>query len=135
MQKARDEAKACINVVSHRVSLNADTLVFVPTIAAVKSSGAKVNLYYELLSGVSDETLVKNLIQKNTLKGLNFFQVGAPSLHAKFLTWDEDNVVITSQNWLSADPMDNSCSEIGVAISGKGIATELIRRSVAVIQQ
>lgn len=135
MQRARDEAEASINVVSHRVSLNADTLVFVPTIEAVKSSGVRVKLYYELLSGSSDETLVEKLIQKNTAKGLNFFQIHAPSLHAKFLTWDEDNVVITSQNWLSADPMDNSCSEIGVAISGKGIATELLRRSGNIIQQ
>jgi cardiolipin synthase len=133
MQKARDEAKSNINVVSHRVSLNADTLVFVPSLVAVRSSGTTVNLYYELRSGVSDETLVEKLIQKNSIEGLNFFQVTTPSLHAKFLTWDEDNVVITSQNWLSADPMDTSFSEIGVAISGKGIATELLRRSSVVI--
>lgn len=135
MQKARDEAARSINVVSHRVSLNADTLVFVPAMAAIQARKVEVNLFYELLSGISDPALVENLIRKNASDGLKFNNILAPSLHAKFLTWDEDNVVITSQNWLSADPMDGSGSEIGVALSGKGVATELLRRTKSVLEQ
>ncbi|AMO93492.1 PLD-like domain protein [Collimonas fungivorans] len=135
MLQARDEAINSINVVSHRVSLNADTLVFVPAMAAINANGVKVNLYYELLSGISDAALVEELIKNNTTENLIFNKIIAPSLHAKFLTWDDDNIVITSQNWLSADPMDNSCSEIGIAISGKGIAIELLRRANGVLQQ
>ena len=56
-----------------------------------------------------------------------------PKLHAKLLAWDDDAVVITSQNWLSADPPDDKPrSEIGISIRSPGIARQIIDRFNAV---
>jgi hypothetical protein len=52
-----------------------------------------------------------------------------PRLHAKVLAWDNDNLAVTSQNWLSADPSDVARrSEIGVFVESNRIADYLIRR-------
>ena len=46
-----------------------------------------------------------------------------PRLHAKVLAWDNDNLAVTSQNWLSADPSDAARrSEIGVFVESNRIA-------------
>ena len=48
-------------------------------------------------------------------------------LHAKILAWDDDHVLITSQNWLSADPGESNLRrEIGLMVHSKGIATAVI---------
>jgi cardiolipin synthase len=41
------------------------------------------------------------------IDGMKVHQIFRPRLHAKFLAWDADSVVITSQNWMSADPPDD----------------------------
>lgn len=47
-----------------------------------------------------------------------------PPVHAKFLAWDEDHVVVSSQNWLSADPSPSyQVKELGVLIDASGIGT------------
>nr|UVZ00083.1 hypothetical protein K4M19_00392 [Agrobacterium fabrum] len=51
-----------------------------------------------------------------------------PQVHAKFLAWDRDDVVVSTMNWGSqsgseADPLD----EIGLHLEAPGIATELLR--------
>jgi hypothetical protein len=52
-----------------------------------------------------------------------------PRLHGKVLAWDDDNLAVTSQNWLSADPSDVARrSEIGIFVESNRIADYLIRR-------
>jgi hypothetical protein len=47
--------------------------------------------------------------------------------HAKILAWDDDSAVITSQNWLSADPGYNSpLQEVGIYLIGARIADNVI---------
>jgi hypothetical protein len=50
-------------------------------------------------------------------------------VHGKVLLWDDDNVLITSQNLLSADPLEESCAEIGVYVNTPGIAS-IIREKI-----
>ena len=45
----------------------------------------------------------------------------------RFSAWDDDFAVITSQNWLSADPGHNSpLQEVGVFLKGARIADNVI---------
>lgn len=48
-------------------------------------------------------------------------------LHAKILTWDDDNAVITSLNWLSASTTGDNYDEIGVYLRGDDVATRVKR--------
>jgi hypothetical protein len=58
-----------------------------------------------------------------TEAGIRIRAVHNPRLHAEMLGWDDDDLIITSQNWLSADPSDvDPRREIGVFIRSVGIA-------------
>ena len=55
--------------------------------------------------------------------------VREPQLHAKFLTWDTDHVIVSSMNWgsqsgLASNPLD----EIGLYLRGPGLAACLLER-------
>lgn len=54
----------------------------------------------------------------------------AQRLHGKFLSWDADDVLITSFNWLAttADPWKPKGAEIGLHIRQYGLADELVAR-------
>ena len=55
--------------------------------------------------------------------GVTLAPIKSPRIYAKILAWDEDSVLITSLNWLSADPTElDSLKEIGVWIEAKGVA-------------
>jgi hypothetical protein len=51
-------------------------------------------------------------------------QIVDPRMHAKFLGWDDDNVVITSHNLLSADP-SSDFAELGIHLRASGIGRRL----------
>jgi phosphatidylserine/phosphatidylglycerophosphate/cardiolipin synthase-like enzyme len=56
-------------------------------------------------------------------------QIPDRELHAKFLLWDDDHVVITSLNWSSADTRaDAPQAEIGLYLNSTGLAADLRRR-------
>ena len=47
----------------------------------------------------------------------------------KILAWDDDYVVLRSQNWLYADPSEaNFRLEIGVFVHAKGAARHIVER-------
>ncbi|WP_233342953.1 phospholipase D-like domain-containing protein [Burkholderia cepacia] len=135
VRDARDEATTRIVVASNRFGPNAENLVLRPARTALSKHGVDVSLYYAKATGVDRGASVVSLEQEAQRSGMRIRQVLEPTLHAKFLAWDEDNVVITSQNWLSADPPeDQPYSEIGVFLSCKGIARELIGRVTATFE-
>lgn len=126
---ARDEAQRRIFLTSHRFSENADTLVLIPTRAALKARDVEVKLYYGMLDGAGAGGAAASLESRATTEGIRFQQILEPMLHAKVLVWDENSVVVSSQNWLSADPPDDErFSELGVYLSGPNLATELVER-------
>jgi phosphatidylserine/phosphatidylglycerophosphate/cardiolipin synthase-like enzyme len=56
-------------------------------------------------------------------EGVELAPVLKPRIHAKVLCWDDDNIVVTSLNWLSADPSAEYLrAEIGIHIQASGIA-------------
>lgn len=55
--------------------------------------------------------------------------VGKPQLHAKFLAWDTDDIVITSMNWGSqSGSLAQRLDEVGVHLKGAGLAAALLTR-------
>lgn len=50
-----------------------------------------------------------------------------PQLHAKFLAWDSDHLVVSSLNWGSQSGLeDNPLDEIGLFLEGPNLATSLL---------
>jgi cardiolipin synthase A/B len=66
----------------------------------------------------------QELAKELAANGVVLLRTDDGRLHAKFLAWNDDNLVVTSFNWASAstDP-DNPWNEIGVRINAQGIAT------------
>jgi HKD family nuclease len=127
VRKARDEAKHRIVLASHRFSQNAETLVLRPTKAAIKANDIDVKLYYGQFDGEGEGAVAKAIAENAKSDGVRHEQIRDPSLHAKVLAWDANSVVVSSQNWLSADPPDNApYSEIGLYLSGANLANELV---------
>ena len=130
MQLARDSAKQRIVVASHRLGGSADNSILTPARAAVNAHQVDVTLYYGTTSGPVTGIGSAELVRAAGAEGISLRRIFEPRLHAKFLVWDDNNAVITSQNWLSADPPDSSPhSEIGVFLSGAGIGREIVERT------
>jgi cardiolipin synthase A/B len=127
--EARDRAARRIFVTSHRLGLAGRPMVVVPAISAATAKHVKVELYYGRTTGVLSGTDAADLALKLAQQGLSIKPIHQPRLHAKILAWDDDAVVISSQNWLSADPPEGALRrEIGVFVQSNKVADFLIRR-------
>ena len=133
VRAARDEASKRIFVTSHRLSNTAHTVVMAPAIAAAKDRGIATEIYYGIKSGPLTGTGLSDIIVEGLQHSVKITPVYDPRLHAKLLAWDDDAVVVTSQNWLSADPPDDKPrAEIGLFIRSPGIARQVIERFNAI---
>lgn len=133
VRAARDEAKKRIFVTSHRLSNTAHTAVLAPAIAAAKESNIETEIYYGIKSGSLTGAGLSEIIIEGRQHSVKITPVHEPKLHAKLLAWDDDAVVITSQNWLSADPPDDKPrAEIGVMVRSYGVARQIIDRFNAI---
>lgn len=129
IRDARDTCQKRLFVTSHRFGAAARTVVLAPVLAAAKEREIEVEVYYGTKSGPVSGVDVAEMTLDASLSGVQIRPVKKPRLHAKIVAWDDDAVVITSQNWLSADPSDdNPRQEIGVCIRSPGIARILISR-------
>jgi cardiolipin synthase len=129
VREARDRAKRRIFVASHRFGVAARAAVLTPTLAAVPQRGVRTDVFYGTTSGPMGGIELAGIAIDASIEGVTIRPVRKPRLHAKVLAWDDDSLVITSQNWLSADPPDsNPRQEIGVWIRSPGAARTLIDR-------
>jgi hypothetical protein len=124
---ARDSATKRMFVTSHRLGAATRAAVIVPAIAAVREKGIEVKAYYGMQSGTVNTSMAASLTATAGEEGVQVRPVVEPRLHAKILAWDDDNVLITSQNWLSADPGEsNPRREIGLLVQASGVARQVI---------
>lgn len=127
VRKARDEAKSRLFVTSHRFGSATRPTVIIPAVTAVRDRGIDVQVFYGRISGHVSNTEAAKVTRNAADEGIKIHIVSEPRLHAKLLAWDDDNVLITSQNWLSADPSEaNFLREIGIFISSKSVARHVI---------
>ncbi len=126
IRKARDDAKKDIFICSHQFSHIAKRPIIAPITTSTKSnSSIEANIFYGKTCGGLGEEGVKAI--SNAIKEINvkINKISNPVSHAKILTWDDDNAVITSLNWLSASADGEDLDEIGIHIISPGIAKEI----------
>jgi phosphatidylserine/phosphatidylglycerophosphate/cardiolipin synthase-like enzyme len=130
VREARDTADKSLVIASHRFAGAANNLVLAPVFAASKRArDLDVRLFYGEDSGAITASDIARLTSEAAKVGVRIRPVHRPRLHAKFLTWDDDVAVITSQNWLSADTTDdNPRQEIGICIRSPGVGRSLLER-------
>jgi hypothetical protein len=128
VREARDYAARRIFVTSHRLGTAAKQAVIVPAVAAARNRpGLDAQVFYGRPSGEMTGTGAAEITLDSERDRLRVRSVCEPRLHAKVLAWDDDAVVITNQNWLSADPgYKNPLEEVGVYLKGGRIADHLI---------
>ena len=127
--RARDEVRSEAFICSHRISPASGPLVLSAMVAAASQRDRLVKIFFGRTSGGLSSEDAAALVRDDQGTGVNVMPVHDPRLHAKVLAWDNDSLVISSQNWLSADPpADKPLSEIGVFIESKNIAKHFIER-------
>ncbi|MBR2174086.1 hypothetical protein [Sphingopyxis sp.] len=126
LARASERAERRLFLTSHRVSAAARQALLIPLGAALK---ARPSLAVELRYGIAPDAGEPDW--SAITRGLSMERIGVippckPEVHAKLLAWDNDDVVITSQNWLSADPAPtNPRREIGIHLHGAGLAVKV----------
>lgn len=132
VREARDEAKREIFVCSHRFGTGGRQAVIVPALSAAEARNIATNVYYGIASGKGGARAVADASQQTFSAPLKVRPVHHPRLHAKILGWDDDHLLVTSQNWLSADPGDiDPRREIGLYINSVGVGRVARERFLA----
>ena len=87
-----------------------------------------VRVYYSRQTGPIKRRHVK--AHRERLHGVvDLIAVEDPQVHAKFLLWDRDHVVVSTMNWGSqSGSPDNPLDEIGLHLEGPGIAEVLLMK-------
>jgi hypothetical protein len=87
-----------------------------------------VRVYYSRPSGPIKRRHVA--AHRERLNGVvDLIAVDQPQVHAKFLLWDSDHVVVSTMNWGSqSGSLDNPLDEIGLHLEGSGLATSLLAK-------
>ncbi|ATP10511.1 hypothetical protein CF134_04985 [Aeromonas salmonicida] len=119
---ARDKATKSIFVASHRISNNAERPILTPIISSIKdNSSLDINMYYSSPSGGINTHQLEEISKSLKNNGIILEKKKDPISHAKILSWDNDNVLITSLNWLSASAYGYPYDELGIYIEKKDI--------------
>jgi cardiolipin synthase A/B len=129
MRKARDEAARRIFVTSHRFGSASKPAVLIPALAAAEARSIDVKLYYGVPAASGDGARAAASTIEAATAGIKIQPIHEPRVHAKLLAWDDDDLIVTSQNWLSADPGEGSPRrEIGIFVNASGIGRRVIDR-------
>ena len=135
VREARDKAEHDIFVTSHRFGAGGRQAVIVPALAAAEQRGISSAVFYGTPSGKGAGKAVSEIVFEGAKLGVSILPVHDPRLHAKILAWDSDHILITSQNFLSADPSDlNIRREIGIYVRGASLARVLKGRFHAALR-
>ncbi|ESY74492.1 hypothetical protein X740_31820 [Mesorhizobium sp. LNHC221B00] len=125
LRAAAHDAQQRFVCCTNKVGANMVPALFDPAeIAGRRLSG--VRIYYSRRTGPVKRSHVTK--HRERLHGIvDLTGVPEPQLHAKFLAWDTDHVVVSSLNWGSQSGLeDNPLDEIGLYLEGPSLATSLL---------
>ena len=114
-------------ICSHRFSFAAERPILTPLIAARKANpDLSIRVAYGRSSGAMKNKDAKSI--NDELQGLGFKITKAddPQIHAKFVIWDDINLIVSSLNWLSASSKGHEFSELGVYLNGANFGSKLM---------
>jgi phosphatidylserine/phosphatidylglycerophosphate/cardiolipin synthase-like enzyme len=120
--RARDEAQTTVFAASHRLGPISISSVLTPLMESSKTNKVQANVYYGRTTGAVWGSRQDVIVDEAAKAGVTVELIETPRLHAKILAWDDDSVLITSLNWLSAASGDESLKEIGIFLDAKGAA-------------
>lgn len=116
---ARDQAQKEVLIFSHRLGDGARNLIYAPLSEAAKQRELDINIYY------SKDDRTSECPPEIDPSSINSHLCREPKVHAKLLSWDNSNLLITSQNLCSADPPDEAhLSELGILVDCPALATK-----------
>jgi len=123
---ACDEAEKEIFICSHRVSYAGDRPIFTPLKSAIKFNPLiNIKIAFGRASGEMKNQEAKALKEKLENHGFTVTKADDPQIHAKFLTWDDKSLIVTSLNWLSASSRGDYLGELGIHISGGDLSNKI----------
>ncbi len=124
---ARDAARETITVGSHKLGLTGIGMSLRPIAAAVRENAISMRLFYEEPSSELSQEQCETLTKKVKSEGMLIERRPPTGMHAKFVSWDQNDLIVTSQNLLSANP-GTDYAEIGLHIQAPGIALLFAQR-------
>jgi len=122
MRRASLEANRNLVVGCHRLGATARPGAILQGEAAA-SRNVTATVIYTFPSGPLKKRHARDLKVETAANGVRLVQVGKTLLHGKFVTWDDNDVVVSSLNWASgsADP-DHPWNDVGVHLHAPGMA-------------
>jgi hypothetical protein len=105
---AREKAATRIVIGGDRLGLGAEPRTLVPLAAASNSRHVEGTIYFSRETRPLRRADVATLKQEMAESNVRLVEVDEGELHGKFLLWDDDDIVISSLNWSSADTRRDS---------------------------
>lgn len=128
IKAASDDVKKDIFICSHRISFAAERPIITPLKAAMKADPKlSVKVVYGRTSGTMQRRDISELANDLCESGFTIVKADDPQIHAKILAWDNDNLVITSLNWLSSSSKGDIYDEVGVYLKGEDITLSVAK--------
>lgn len=115
---------------THRLGSTARPGAIMQAEVAAERHG-NVTVLYTMPSGPIEKHHAKELTREEELKGVQVVctRKNGLKLHAKFVAWDDDDLLVTSLNWGSASTdVDSPCDEVGIHIHAPGIGARTLAR-------
>lgn len=128
MRQASDDARSRFVVASNKFGATARTGAILPGQRAAEGGNVRATLLYHHASGPTKNSMARDISKEAEANGVRVVRVPRKlPIHGKFLTWDDDDIVVTSLNWASAssDP-DAPLGEIGVHVRSAKIAQTIL---------
>ncbi|RYB04328.1 phospholipase D-like domain-containing protein [Lichenibacterium ramalinae] len=127
MREASGQAQRRFLVGTHRLGSTARPGMVLPAEIAARRVGVEATLIYTRASGPVRNRDARAAENDARTVGVRLMRA-VPSLHGKFLAWDENDAVVTSLNWGSATADDRTPqAEVGVHVHSAGIAEHVVR--------
>lgn len=132
---ARDSAQRRVVSSCDLLGPAGETSVFVP-MRSPAESGVAVELVFNRPTLTMSERDVAAAEADLTARGITLKRLRA-SLHAKFMLWDDEDLCITSFNWLAAthDAWKPTAAEIGLFVTGAKLNAALLARFAAAVAE
>jgi hypothetical protein len=129
IRSASGAAKRRFFVGSNRLGSTARPGAIMQDELAASREGVQATVLYTQSSGPLKNRHARALIDEAASYGVQLIRTRKVPLHGKVVTWDDDDVVVTSLNWASASANpDFPWGDIGIHIQAPGIATVAFNR-------
>lgn len=130
MRTASGESDKCFFVGTHRLGSTARPGAIMQAEVAARRHG-NVTVLYTMPSGPIKKRHARDLAIEEASEGVRIVCTGkyGVKLHAKFVVWDDDDLLVTSLNWGSASTdVDSPCDEVGIHLHAAGIGAHTLAR-------